>query len=81
MQVALPSPISCCRPCCRDTVVVITSGTGSTGVNPTQSGEEDPVTAGITPDNTAYWAVYKQVDGDGKVVGSWDWNPDTQAWS
>lgn len=82
MQFALSSPVDCCLPCCRDTITLVTSGSG--GVNPVLWGVEDPNVAGVTPANTSLWGTYEQlIAPGGPKFQTWDWNPDTvpQSWT
>lgn len=74
-----PAPVDCCRPCCRDLVLVTAAG----GSNADLWGEADPNTAGVVPANTALWGIYHQlIPGTSIEMTRWNWNPDAspQQW-
>lgn len=64
--------MDCCRPCCRDQVLLVTSGGGKE----VYSGHGDP-NGVIAPANTAQDAVYNDLDSPG--VG-WVWDIANQKW-
>jgi hypothetical protein len=68
----LPSPQDCCRPCCQDSVIVVTVG----GNKEVYSGNGDP-NGQIAPVDTTQEAVYYNLDTPGET---WWWQVSTQTW-
>lgn len=69
----IPSPVDCCRPCCRDSVVVVNVASGQE----IYEGHGNP-NGQIAPDNTAKPAEYHNLDTPGET---WWWIVADQAWS